>query len=1140
MTKCRMEERSIHGGTCSFTKTLLIMKFTMIFLTIACLNVAANGFSQHVTFSGKNVSFDKVLAAVRKQTGYRIWYRSTDLASAKPVSIEANEQPLLQFLEDVFKNQPLKYVIESKTINVYPAEIKTNKDTSLVVRILITAPPEAPPVTGRVLNKDGQPLEGASIRIRGSKKGTSADVQGRFTIEAQPGDELVISYSGYSPKVIRLTSADNIPAIVLDISDSKLDEVQIIAYGKSSSRLLTGNVSTVKAADIEKSPVNNVLMAIQGRVPGIFIEQSSGFSGASMKVRIQGQNSILNGNDPLYVVDGVPYPAKLTGTINNIQGFEGGSPLSFINPSDIESVSVLKDADATSIYGSQAANGAILITTKKGKSGKSSVDVHFQEGVGRVARKMKMLNTRQYINMRWQAIKNDGIDLNSAPFNEPGWQPSFFDLLVWDTTRYTDWQKELLDNAAQYTDASITFSGGNKNTTYLFGGNYHRESSVQVGRFPDQRASIHFNVSNTSNDQRLKLNFSGVYLKDNNRLPTYDLTPFALTMVPNAPALYNANGDLNWEYHNGASTFTNPLSSTFYNYTVKTDNLIGNASIGYQLFDGLTVKADLGYSDLKSNELTLYPKKGIEPTYEPAYIRASIYGNGYLKKWSVEPQVTYAYTKGKSSLDAFAGMTFQKTIGYRQAFKGWGYASDEVMEDILAASQTQFLQSAGWEYAYNAVFGRLNYNYDNKYLVSLSARTDGSSRFGAENKFHNFASIAGAWIFSSEKFMDKFGFLSFGKLRASYGTTGSDQIGEYSYLSLYNNINAEVPYQSGSSGLFPTALPNPYLQWETTRKLQFGLDLGFMNDRILLNLNYNHNRSSNQLLGYVLPPSTGFYDISANFPAVVQNTGWEIVLTTTNVKSKNFNWTTSFNITIPRNKLVAFSDIETSSYASHLMIGRSVNISRYSKLIGVNPVTGNYEFLDKDGKPTSELGYEPENRPVIKDTDPKFYGGLENIITYKGFQLSFLFNFVSKVQENFIFGSGTTGIPGGFWRFSGNQPASILGAWGKSGDATTIQKFSQGFYMLPGANISNSAYLAVLNSDKANKNIIHARLRNLSLSWQFPEKLMKKAHFQNARVFVQGQNLLTFVKDYYGMDPETGIGALPPLRVITMGVNIVL
>jgi TonB-linked SusC/RagA family outer membrane protein len=1106
------------------------MRLTTVILIATLMQVSAATFGQRITLHQRNTALKSVLKEIRKQSGYDFYYDGKLIQDNQKVTINLENSDLENALHVTFKNLNLTYDIDGKIISI------KRKEEPFIFEKLIDRF-QAIDIRGKVVDEKGQPLVGASVSIKGGR-GTTTDKEGNFYLaEVDEKAVLMISFIGYLTKEVN--SHSDLSSIVLELSNSKLDEVQVIAYGQTSQRLNTGDVSTVKATDIEKQPVVNPLLTLQGRVTGLFITQNSGLSGGGVNPLIQGKNSLQYGTDPLIVIDGVSYPSELLPGINNgLLGLSGnnlnsgqGSPLNFINSQDIESISVLKDAGATSIYGSRAANGVILITTKKGKSGQTKIDINLQSGIGKLARKLQLLNTEQYLEMRHQAIKNDVIDLNADPYNQDFYKYFFFkDLTKWSQTDDTDWQDVLLGGTAHYNDFQGTVSGGSANTQFLVGGNYHKETSVFPGSQFDKKGSLHFNINNVSNDQRFHLTLSGSYQADNNNLIGTDFTNLALTLPPNAPALYNSDGSLNWEPSpTGSSTWNNPLAELYNKYTINTNNLISSGVIAYEIISGLTIKSNFGYNNLQSTESTIGPLIATAPETRATGVRSAQFGTNNITSWSAEPQLDYSFSALAGRIDLLLGSSFQQNIRKGFIIASSGYSSDELLTDIGAATKVSPPSVIHNIYRYNAIFGRLNYNLNDKYILNLSIRRDGSSRFGSKNQLHNFSSAAGAWIFSNETFIKQlFPFLSFGKLRASYGTTGNDQIGDYQYLSLYNPITFGVgsPYQN-SNNLIANGLSNPYLQWEETNKLQFGGALGFFKDRILLDAAYFRNRSSNQLLNYNLPYTTGFSGIIENFPAKVQNYGWEFSLNTTNVTSKNLNWNSSINLTIPKNKLLAFPNLSTSSYANSLIIGQPITITKLYHYMGVNSNTGLYEFSGSDGLPTSDPGFGTENQQTIVNTAPKYYGGFQNSLSYRNFSLDFLLQFVKQKTESNYYGN----FPGG----PANQPATILNAWQKAGDNSKIQQYST--YLAGSASLPQ---FYLLSSDAVYTDASYIRLKNLSFSYQLPTKVKSALKLTDCRIYLQGQNLLT-ITNYPGLDPEVrGISSLPPLRVITLGIHATL
>lgn len=1107
----------------NYRHAVRIMKITAFILLAFCLQVAAKTKAQgSITLKEKGASIIKVMTEVQRQTGYDFLVTSETINRAKPVDIEVKDAPLSQVLEIVFKNQPLTYTIKDKLITI---RLKAENKVSSISQDKASID-----VRGKVVNENGEPVEGVTVNVKGTSLSVTTNYNGEFLVKGVDDNATLVFTSvnmeSFELKVNGKTFLD----VALQTKITAMQEVVINkGYYTEKRRLSTGNVGKVTSKDIARQPVNNPLLALQARVPGLFITQASGLPGSGIVTRIQGQNSILNGNDPFIVIDGVPYTSQmLTTVLGGPLGESGGAvvngvapgkgnPLSFINPMDIESIEILKDADATAIYGSRAANGAILITTKKGRVGKTKVDINAQSGIGKVTRKIDLLNTSQYVEMRKEAIANDGYPI------DPNYDYDINGL--WDTTRYTDWQKVLLGGEARFTDISASASGGNKNLQYRLGGTYHKETTVFPGRSSDQKTSVHLNLNNVSANEKLSIQFSSSYLFDNNHLPQIDLTTLALTLAPDAPALYNADGSLNWmPTSSGSSTWINPLRWIYREYESKASNLIANTNIGYKIFPELEVKINLGYSNLQINETSINPLTSYTPEQRPTANRTATFTDNLSRSWIIEPQLNFGKSMRNSRLEVLVGLTFQETNSNGEQLTGRGYNSDVTMNDIRSASSVSVTSSTSLKYNYNAGFARINYNLFQKYILNLTGRRDGSSRFGAENQFHNFGSIGGAWIFSEEHFLEQvLQFLSFGKLRLTYGTSGNDQIGDYQFMNLYRPISAEVAYQ-GAVGVAPISHFNPFLQWEETRKIQGGLDLGFFQDKLMLSTSFAQNESSNQLLGYALPGITGFPTVTVNFPATIQNRSWEFALNTADIKIGKVIWSSSFNATIPTNKLVDFPNLSTSTYGSTLIVGQPLNTVKAFRFAGVDPATGVYQFYDRSGNLTSNPA-SGDDQTVLINTMPRFYGGFQNTLRYKGFEIDFLFQFVKRTAANYFFGDA------GGASFNTNQPAYVHTRWQKPGDITNKQKYNSDFLLFTQTTYAQG-------SDAGYSDASFIRLKNASLSWSFPDALRKKARFENARVYVQAQNLLT-ITNYKGMDPENAsVNLLPPLQIVTAGIQI--
>lgn len=1117
---------------CLFSKyrmAVRIMKLTTILLTVACLQLSAKGITQNVTISVKDAPLLTVLKTIKKQTGFTFLVTTKDLEIARRVSITAQNLPLQEVLELCFKDQPLTYTITGKLINIIPRvrQVEKNDKTGY------TSPlPANIDVSGKVLDENGAPAQGVNVMVKGTSNGTSTNYKGEFLLkDVDENAYLVITSVGYD-KVEVAVKEKSYVSVQLRVAVGNLDEMQVIAYGATSKRFSTGNVSTVKAADIENQPYENPLIALQGRVPGVQVTQLTGLAGGRTEVRIQGRNSINSGLEPLIIVDGIPYPS--TFLISNLESIvQGGSPLNYINPNDIESIDVLKDADATAIYGSRAANGAILITTKKGKAGKTKVSFNVQQGWGKVGHFVDMMNTRQYLDMRYEAYKNDGINLATQTLSSRNW-----DLKLWDTTRYTDWQRTLIGGTAKYTNINASFSGGTTLFQYLIGANYNRQTTVFPGSFDDKKGGAYFNFSGSSLNQKFKAQFSGNYMYDQNELPQTDLTQNALWMVPNAPTLYDENGNLNWAKNAaGSATWTNPLANIFYSqYNNTTKNLISNLTLSYQLFRGLDLRSSIGYNNIESSLYLPITLGYYRPQDLPFSQRSARYGQRNMTSWIVEPQLHYSNRIWKGKLDALLGGTVQQSKADVLTFTGTGYSTDLLMKTLSAATSVTAGPSGSSQTKFNALFGRLNYVVNDKYIIDLTARRDGSSKFGDNNKLHNFGSVAGAWIISGEKWVQRnLRFLSFAKIRSSYGITGNDQIGDFTHLSTYSiNNTPQILYQGGIS-LYPARIPNPNLQWEETRKWQSGIDLGFFSDRIVVGATYARNRSSNQIVSYPLPTTTGFMDVYQNLPALIQNTSLEFTLQTTNIKNRDFSWSTSFNLTVPRNKLLSFPGIENTGYVygtNGVIVGQSLGVIKTFQYAGVDPATGNYTVYDSIGNITSQPDFNNDKTVLISNL-VKYYGGIQNVIQFKSFQLDINLQFIRQKGPNDMYyynGFDASRYPGYHVGAAfGNQPVGIKGnQWHKPGDDATFSRFSTGFNTLWPA-VSDVWY---------SYNASFIRIKNVSLSWTLPNKMLKDLHLQNLVLYFRGDNVFTFTK-YKGLDPESlSTNSLPPLRVLTLGLKV--
>ncbi len=978
-------------------------------------------------------------------------------------------------------------------------------------------------ITGVVKDGNGTPLEGTTITLKGTSFHAVTNRMGEFALKNIPAGayELVVTYVSYQDYTEKVIVSDKPLKLYIGLKslNKAMDELVVRGYYTMNKLLNTGNVSSVKAEDIEKQPVNNPILALEGQVPGMAITQQSGVSGGAVSVQIRGLNTIGTNTDPLYIIDGVPYSSTLYPSSTN-QGLAAQSlagsmnPLSFINPLDIESIEVLKDADATAIYGSRAANGVVLISTKKGKEGAMRIDINGQTGFGTIARKAKLMNTQQYLAMRKQAFANDGITPSAANAQ---------DLVTYSQTSYTDWQNEMIGGTAQYTNLQATISGGSNNVQYLIGGDFHKETTVFPGSWGDKKGSIHFSINSNSANRKFKAGLSGSYLLDDNRLPAVDFTNNIL-LTPNAPDIFLSNGKLNW-----AGYPYNPLSSIFSKYRAGSNNLISHLSLSYEILPGLEVKSSFGYNFTRLYENTQTYLESYNPKYNITTTSAG-FNNNTTTSWIVEPQISYQASIGKGMLNVLAGSTLQHRDASGQTIIGTGYLSDALLNSLASATGIFPLGSVYEQYRYASVFGRVGYQWDQKYVLNLTGRRDGSSRFGPGRQYGNFGAIGAAWVFSNERLIkDNFPLLSLGKLRGSYGTTGNEPGNSYQYLEFYQFFNSNS-YENAQS-LQPINLPAPTYQWEVDKKLEAGLELGFFNNRVNLTASIYRNRSGNQIVGFPLPIITGFGSRIGNLDAVIQNTGAEFTLSTINLASKNFKWTTNFNISRNRNKLVSFPGFQDNvEYSQTFIIGKPLTYNRVIRSAGIDPNTGIYQFYDKDGHLTfTPINGIDNNRLMV--TTPMYYGGFENKLEYKGIELDITLQFIEQIGQNYLY---SLGLPGRYSILNAsNLPLPYTNTWTSKNTKAPLEQLTTGFGTPAGL-----AYASATYSDLAYTDASFIRCKNISVSYNLPANFLRKTGMAGMRIYVLAQNLFT-ISGYKGVDPESqSLTVLPPLRIVTGGLQI--
>lgn len=969
-------------------------------------------------------------------------------------------------------------------------------------------------VSGSVTDAHGVPLAGVHIMSQTTKQGVISDFDGSYAIKVLPNDTLVFSALGFVTEAIGVNNRSNI-LVTLQEDVTQLRTVVLNAgYYAVKDKERTSNIAKLESKTIEKQPVNNPLAAMQGHVSGVNIVQSTGVPGGGYKVDIRGKNFINSSTDPLFIIDGVPFGSQSLAAADVSIDINGAnvSPLNAINPADIESIEILKDADATAIYGSRAANGVVLITTKKGKQGKTQFNANMSSSLGQVTHFLDLMNTQQYLEVRREAVVNDGFGtfLENLAFDFV-WP----DLKTWNQNRYTNWQKELMGGTAFRNMMQLSVSGGSEHTRFLISGAHQKETTVFPGDSNYKKTSVHSSMNHQSKDQRFSMDWSAIYTLEANNLPRTDLTNKAFTLEPNAPALYDTSGLINWENN----TFDNPIASLEELYQSEVNTLIANLGLSYKILPRLEFKTSLGYTDYTLSSYNLLPSTARNPSFgfTPENYSSITTNKANRQSWIVEPQLHWTANWDALQFKVLLGTTFQEQTSHQFVQRGTGFPNNNLLLNLSAANTVEVREDSDSEYAYHAIFGRINIKWKDKYIINFTGRRDGSSRFGSGRQFGNFGAVGLAWILSEEAFLKNGRLLSFAKLRGSYGTTGSDNIGDYRYLDTYSVTGFEY---NGVSTLQPSGIYNPAFGWEVNKKLEAALELGFLKNHIVLNTTWYRNRSSNQLIGIPLAGTTGFNSLTGNFDATVQNTGLEFELRTVQIQTKDFQWQTTFNLTIPENKLLAFPNLESSTFTNRYIIGQPLTMVRLYHALGVDPDTGLYQFEDynNDGNLSSL-----DDKQWIADFAPKFYGGFGNNLKYKNISLDIFFQFKKQKGYNYLASGATVG-------YRRNGAVELYNRWQSVGDVAPIQRAT--FGQFPGADAAGQRQS---ESNAAVSDASFIRLRNITLSYKVPEAFSRG---MDISVYLQGQNLLT-ITPFDGADPEQALNyILPPLRQITFGMQL--
>lgn len=971
-------------------------------------------------------------------------------------------------------------------------------------------------VTGKVTDsKDGTALSGVTVKVKGASLGTVTGQDGVFTLNVPANTStLVFSYVGYENLEMPIGNLMNVSMIA---ADDALSEVVVVGYGTKIRRDVTSSIVKVTSKEFQNLPLPSFESALQGRAAGVFINQGSGKLGQALTIRVRGISSISAGQQPFVVIDGVPVVSQELGSAG-----EADNPLATINPDDIESIEVLKDAASAAIYGARASNGVLLITTKTGKAGKTRFNIGYFTGWSQPTKKQKFLNAAQYKELFTASAENSSLYKAPGEFNTPEEAWLFYGAGddAWTQDYDTDWANSAFQDGdiSQY---SVSLAGGDTRTKFLVSGSWNDQKGIILGNKLD-RGNGRINLDHTLNS-RIKIGLNLSLVKSRNfRVPADNLfaNPLQLNAIPpiqpkfdpadpgklNSGTLYY-NNLIDQISSSDRSTTYRSISSAFGELTL-TPNLVFRSQVG------------LDWNNLQEEQYLGKETDDGAPT-----------GRGFNNQVTstvVTLTNTLNYNKDigdNHTIDALAGIEYQKGRTTAASVTGIGFPSDRFTK-IASAAIIEAGSSTETEYSFLSYFLRANYKLMDKYLVGGSFRVDGSSRFGADNRYGVFPAVSAGWIISEENFLKNSNVFSFLKLRGSYGLTGNAEIGNFSSLSLFS-----AAAYADVAGLIASQIGVPSLSWEKTKQFDIGLDFGFWNNRISGEIDYFNKKTEDLLLNAPLPAINGFTTITKNIGSM-ENNGWEFVLNG-NILTGAFKWTASVNVSTYKNEITELvAPIPPGDRTmGRLFVGQPFGQFYGKMYAGVDPANGDALYYAADKSKTND--YSAAVDTILGDPNPDYYGGFNSRFSYKGFDLD--------VQCQFVKGNDVYNMAGYFQSVNGdyfdNQTTDQLNFWKTPGQITDIPQ--PRFFDGNGAG----------KSSRWIQDGSYFRVKSVNLGYNLPRKILNRYKIENLRVYVAGNNLLTKT-DYKGYDPEVNSGFAgdlnlghdfytpPQARTISVGINL--
>ena len=1116
------------------------MNMWLAILTTACLQttVAETILAQKVSLNQKNATVAQLLVNIEQQTGYTFFYRKNDIELMKPLNVSLQNVSVETALNYIFKDQPCSFQIKDKLI-VLQKRLVNNEPEQLLQQQEHT-------VSGTVTDSSGMPIPSVSVLIKGSTKGTSTNTDGVYQIKVNPGQALVFRAIGFQEKEMQVGEEARID-VVLDASFEGLEEVVVVGYGSQQRRDVTGSVAPISMENVRGQAISSPDQALTGQVSGVNVSTSNGTPGGGPRIQVRGIGAIGAGSEPLYVIDGFPIPSS-SGQQSN--------PMSALNPQDIASMTVLKDASATAIYGSRGANGVIIITTKRGSSGKPNIQLSASTGLQEVPQtgRPDLMNGQEFAQWRKEAI------MDKIRFEE-GREPTLEDVpeiyrnpeLIGEGTNWFD----EVTRVAPMTDLNLSVSGGTeKIKTYISAGYFNQEGVMLNTGF--DRFSLRTNVdANLSDRFKVGLNVSPslTYTRGGVRGQGRDE---GFDIASPIPSVYNPDGSYN-AYIQSPGTFGVPNPVMVLNETTNKASrikLLMNTYAEYSILKNLRFKTTFNVDYEDGNSEYFRPSILGNQNAAPPSVPSGRYIQSKYLNWLNENTLNYDLnTDNGHSLTALVGFSVQSQKNQSADFTGNQFPDDDIETLNAAARITGGTDKSDWSLI--SYLARANYAYLDKYLVTATVRSDGSSRFGSNNRWGIFPSLALGWRISNENFLKDVPWLNELKVRASYGFTGNFNIGNYSYMS---NIGTNDYVFNGTlaSGRVMNTLGNPNLGWEKMRELNTGIDFVGFDNRLTFSVDYYHRNTQDLLLNVEIPESSGFSTVTENRGDVL-NQGLELGINSVNIAKDHFSWSTNINVSFNRNKVLALGRSSDPIYSGTSSEGNPTNITKIGSPVGMlfgyvvegiyqneadlerypsfpGAIPGNMRFKDVngDGQITPV-----EDFDVIGNPYPDFTWGVTNTLKYKQFDFRVLV--VGSVGAEMLRATNfyTGNIDGVF-----NVRKEIADRWRSpeqpgSGRVPTTNGTGRGRVMF-----RDTHSYSVEKTD-------YAWIRNITLGYTLPNGIGKNKFIQQVRLYGTVQNAFLFTG--YSGNPEgtnynrDDTGALVPgidysnypvPRIFTLGANL--